>query len=163
MGQPFNYVRGKDTAERFWSKVSKSEGCWEWLASLDSRGYGNFGMPREDGSGRFIMQRAHRVAWQLEHGAIPSSMVVCHSCDNRKCVNPAHFFLGSQRDNMADCVKKNRLGDRSGERNPKARLTEAQVRELRADTGSLADLARKYGVSKSTAHSVRSGATWGLA
>lgn len=164
MGSAQSYVRGVGLAGRFWVKVGRQDaGCWEWLASLDSRGYGNFGVPRNDGSGRFLMQRAHRVSWQLTHGDIPRGMVVCHSCDNRRCVNPGHLFLGTQGDNMADCVSKSRLGNRSGEFNSRARLTATQVKKIREDTASLAVLAARYGVSKSTVHGVRSGKTWGLA
>ena len=61
MGKAFNYVRGT-VEERFWSKVDKREpdDCWEWQASLDTRGYGNLGIPKNDGTGRYITQRAHR-------------------------------------------------------------------------------------------------------
>ena len=156
----FNYLRGATVAERFWSKVNRADDdqCWNWQASLDTRGYGNFGIASE---GKFKMQRAHRVAWELTHGAHSASgKVVCHRCDNRRCVNPGHLFLGTQSDNMQDCVAKGRLGDRCGANNPRSRLQESDVEAIRASAVSLAALSRQYGVSKSTVHSIKAGKTW---
>ena len=164
MGKAFNYVRGS-LEDRFWSKVDRFGDCWVWLASLDSRGYGNFGMPKNDGTGRFLMQRAHRVAWFLTHGlALTKKQYLCHLCDNPKCVNPSHLFVGDAKANMADCVAKNRLNDRSGQKNPRAKLTESDVLEIRSSPHSLKALAAKYGVSKSVVGDARRGTTWrGLA
>ena len=162
MGKAFNYVRGT-LGERFWSKVDKSnlDGCWEWQASLDTRGYGNFGVPRDDGSGRYIMQRAHRVAWELTNGKLASSAQhLCHTCDNRKCVNPAHLFVGNPKINVADCIRKGRLGDRGGENNPRAKLTVADVLTIRASDLSLSQLAQQYGVAKSVVNYAKRGITW---
>jgi hypothetical protein len=89
-------------AIRFWKKVDTSGECWEWRASLWGGGYGCFWT----GEKRAL---AHRVSWELAHGEIPSGMCVCHSCDNKLCVRPDHLFLGTQRDNVQDAIKKNRL------------------------------------------------------
>jgi hypothetical protein len=165
MGKAFNYVRGRSLSDRFWSKVDRSGQCWTWQASLDSKGYGNFGLPRNDGTGRFVMQRAHRVAWMLTHGAMPTSTdFLCHRCDNPRCVNPAHLFIGDAQANVSDCISKGRLNDRSGENNPRAKLTEEQVQDIRSSSASLNALAVKYGVAKSVVASARKGETWrGLA
>lgn len=163
MGKAFNYVRGQSLDARFWSKVNRSAdgGCWEWMASLDSGGYGNFGVPRNDGSGRYIMQRAHRVAWELTHGPLASQRQhLCHTCDNRRCVNPSHLFIGDPKINMADCLSKGRLNDRRGELNPRAKLTAAQVLQIRMSSRSLGALANDLGVSKSVVASAKSGDTW---
>lgn len=162
MGKAFNYVRGT-LEDRFWAKVERrsDDGCWEWQASLDSRGYGNFGVPRNDGTGRYLMKRAHRIAWELNNGLLQSSLqYICHSCDNRKCVNPRHLFIGNQKINMADCVAKGRLNDRNGANNPRAKLTENDVRAIRVSNESLRVLAEKYGVSKSVIGYARKGITW---
>ena len=163
MGKASSYVRGS-LAERFWAKVDRKSDneCWEWRASLDTRGYGNFGVPRNDGPGRFIMQRAHRIAWELTHGALQgSSQHLCHTCDNRKCVNPAHLFIGNPKLNMADCAAKGRFNDRTGENNPRARVTEEIVLAIRADSRlPLSKLVAKYGLPQTTVSDIRRRHTW---
>ena len=163
MGKASSYVRGS-LGDRFWAKVNRKgdNDCWEWSASLDTRGYGNFGVPRNDGTGRFIMQRAHRVAWELVNGPLQSSAQhLCHTCDNRKCVNPKHLFIGNPKLNMADCVAKGRLNDRSGENNPRAKVTEELVLAIRAESGlSLSKLMAKYKLPQTTVSDIRRRNTW---
>ena len=162
MGKAFNYVRGT-LSDRFWSKVSKgdADACWEWQASLDTRGYGNFGVPRNDGTGRYIMQRAHRTAWELTNGPLlGSAQHLCHTCDNRKCVNPSHLFIGNPKINMQDCSAKGRFNDRAGENNPRAKLTAADVLDIRASSLPLSVLAKQYGVAKSVVGYAKRGVTW---
>lgn len=163
MGKAYNYARGLPIEERFWNKVNRTveENCWDWQASLDTRGYGNFGIPKCGNSGGFIMQRAHRVAWELTYKTrLDKSQHLCHTCDNRKCVNPAHLFVGTAKINMQDCAKKKRFGNRKGEKNVRAKLIESDIRDIRVSTESLTSLAKKYGVSKSTMGYAKSGRTW---
>ena len=88
-----------DLERRFWSKVDNSGDCWEWRGAISKSGYGSFGAMGKT-------MRAHRMAWILARGEIPAGMCVCHSCDNKKCVRPEHLFLGTQRDNLDDAMKK---------------------------------------------------------
>ena len=164
MSSCHSYVRG-DLAARFLSKVEtgSANSCWEWQASVDSSGYGNLGVPRADGSGRFLTQRAHRIAWELANGALPDGLLVCHKCDNRKCVNPAHLFLGSHKDNTQDCALKGRLPNRKGSNNVRAKLNFDCVRIIRDSNAATSTLARLFSVSKSTILSIKNRTTWSAA
>ena len=96
--------------ERFWEKVDRSGGpdsCWLWLAHTNPKGYGRFAVGGRDGG----QEGAHRASWRLHHGEIPPGMRVLHNCpagDNPTCVNPAHLWLGTDKDNMDDMVAKGR-------------------------------------------------------
>ena len=88
--------------ERFWEKVVKTDSCWLWTASKRGKGYGYFWFNNKH-------NRAHRVAWELTSGEVPEGMLVCHKCDNRLCVNPDHLWLGTDKENIRDCVDKGRF------------------------------------------------------
>lgn len=90
-------------ASRFWTKVRKSDGCWEWTAGRSGKGYGQFY------TGSALRDGAHRVAWELTHGPVPPSMVVMHLCDNPPCVRPSHLALGGQSANITDAFRKGRI------------------------------------------------------
>jgi len=145
-----------DVVTRFWAKVDirSHDECWPWVASRKRQGYGQFKL---DGG----MRLTHRVIWELMYGEIPDGMNVCHRCDNPPCVNPSHLFLGTQADNMADMTKKGRQA--SGERHPKAKLSLADVRNIRernATGESTTALAREFGISNIGVSSVVRGAYW---
>lgn len=140
--------------DRFFSKTKRNSdtGCLEWTAGLTKSGYGRFRMNDKT-------QRAHRVAWFLEHGEFPE-LDVLHACDNRKCVENNHLFLGTDADNMQDKVAKGRQSRHIGEKNPSAVLTEEVVRLIRTATGSTADLARQLGLKYHTVYQARKGINW---
>lgn len=86
---------------RFWPKVKQTEGCWLWLGAKNPDGYGVFRIKNRGTS-------AHRIAYALKVGHIPTGVSVLHSCDNRSCVRPDHLFLGTQLENVNDMMKKGR-------------------------------------------------------
>jgi len=115
------------TENRFYKHVdvSNDEECWEWLASKDKDGYGRFFLEGKNVS-------AHRYSYKLVNGIIGEGLCICHKCDNPKCVNPNHLFLGTHTDNMKDKVKKGRArGNHIGELNTSAKLTSEKVLEIR--------------------------------
>jgi hypothetical protein len=89
--------------KRFFDKINKTESCWLWTAGNRGRtGYGAFKM-----NGKVV--DSHRVSYMIHYGEIPKGLYVCHTCDNRKCVNPNHLFLGSPKDNWKDGFDKGRI------------------------------------------------------
>jgi len=87
---------------RFWSMVEEvASGCWLWMGKRSRDGYGWF-------SASGMQVRAHRFAWQMEHGPIAPGMFICHRCDNPQCVRPAHLFSGTPQENVDDKIKKGR-------------------------------------------------------
>ena len=131
----------------FWSKVDvQSPGaCWHWRASKNAKGYG-----------RFQKEKAHRVAYRLWNGADAGGSMVCHKCDNPSCCNPAHLFLGDAAVNNADRSSKGRTRAPSGENHGRAKLTTAQVAEIRSSTEKGIVLAKRFGVADSTISEIRS-------
>lgn len=141
--------------ERFWRKVNKNGPiiraelgpCWEWTASRNVAGYGQFRVSAERG------ELAHRFSWEMAVSD-PEAMAVCHHCDNPACVNPSHLFLGTITDNNQDMWRKGRgkLHGPRGETHHSARLSDAQVVEIRqhyaSGNVSQPQLARSFGVSQ---------------
>jgi hypothetical protein len=152
-------------AERFWSKVDKRgiNDCWEWQAYTHKFGYGIINDNKK-------IKKAHRVSWELHNGDT-QGLYVLHKCDNRKCVNPNHLFLGTQLDNIDDMVTKNRHAkgkDHSnkflGEKNHQSKLTEKDIIEIKESlrNGIRGDLlASKFNVSAAHISNIKNGKYWG--
>lgn len=151
----------RDIAERFWAKVDKTagpDGCWLWTAYRDPAGYGKFGV------GRSVML-AHRFSFWLANYLPPLGIMICHRCDNPRCVNPAHLFAGTAADNNADCGRKGRKPkpvwlDNRGERHGMAKLTADTVRAIRAAPGTTRAIAAQFGVSQATVSALQLRKRW---
>lgn len=160
-GQPTRFLRGHhikaSLAERFWSKVDRSAGpdaCWPWTGCTKN----GYGYMWGDNKKRALI--ASRVSFTLHFGD-PGDMDVCHTCDNRACVNPGHLFLGTQAENAADMVEKGRQA--AGRRNAGARLTPEQVADIRRRRASGErndDIAARYGVHRHTVTNITKDHSW---
>ncbi len=129
-------------------------GCWNWTAAKTTAGYGQI---RFEGR----LNYAHRASFEIHREPIPIGMFVCHRCDNRACINPAHLFLGTGAENIADMVAKGRNVVLRGIHQNGAKLTESDVMAIRsADGVTQQKLASQFGVSQSLIWCIRSGRNW---
>ncbi len=144
--------RDHDPELDFWPRKEVTEsGCWLWQGAKKANGYGNCTR------GKGVIVIVHRYAWELANGRKPpKNRYVCHSCDTPQCFNPAHLFLGTATENMADCIRKGRMdrGEKRsirvrGENSGNHKLTEEAVRDIRAGVA--------FGLSRAVA-----GAPWGV-
>lgn len=136
----------RDWGDRFLEKVDDSGECWIWTGRLTKKGYGALGA----GATYWL---AHRLSYLLHNGDLPDGAFICHTCDNPPCCNPAHLYAGDAQTNATDASVRGRIVAHRGEEAGSARLTEAQVSEIRSDyaAGRLNqyELARKYGTCQS--------------
>lgn len=158
-GEPLRFLKGHNTGighrslqDRLLAYVRKERGCWLWTGAVRGQ-YGGIGV-----EGRLYM--AHRVSYEVFVGEIPEGMLVCHTCDVKLCINPAHFFLGSYQDNSDDKVAKDRQA--RGETGGMTKLTEDAVRVIRrlAATKSYQAIADAFGVHKSSIADILNNRTW---
>ncbi len=155
--------------EKFWQSIHKSDsGCWVWTESYNGRGRPViYSSAKEVRNGERHQWLSHRWAYQHFRAPIQSEELVCHTCDNIKCVNPDHLFTGTQDDNMKDMVSKGRSNHPVGEENGRAILTEEAVRDIRANckkwskTHGAFVYAKKYGVGSGTILDALKGIKWG--
>ena len=159
-----NTIKGGNTMinleliERFHEKweLDKESGCWVWTASTAGKGYGQIKIP---GQRRNIY--AHQLSYIIHYGEIPSGMMVCHTCDNPRCVKPSHLFLGTAKDNLQDMKLKGR--HLNGAKNAKSKLTDEQVRAihmLSREGLSQGKLGKTFGVSQGQIFRILKGYRW---
>jgi hypothetical protein len=154
--------------ERFWKYTDKKgeDDCWNWKRGLtrkNDKGYGQIWV-----NGKNV--RTNRFSYELHNGNIPEGMYICHHCDNRKCVNPKHLFLGTPKDNVQDMIIKGRRIQFSGrgEKNCNSKLMQKQVLEIKKElenrteilTSLFRRLAKKYKVSQSCVIHIHYKHTW---
>ena len=163
-----HYVSLKKTEAQskyeFWMAIKEVEsGCWEW-----QKGFHGKTKLQSYGSLWWLGKRAkaHRKAFELINGEIPVGLCVCHTCDNPKCCNPNHLFLGTHKENIADCISKNRYRKEIGEDRYNAKLTEHDISEIRRryqfrhPTNSGVALAREFGIVHSMVWSIVNNKKW---
>ena len=149
---------------RFWAMVTKTDTCWLWTGAATHFGHG---LVNGGGRGGKTI-RAHRLSWEMHNGPIPDGMMVCHHCDVPACVNPVHLFIGTRADNNADCADKGRTSrthQKKGREHAMAKLTDDQVRAMRAEYAAeqpiYRTIAAKYGVTLQQAFRIIKRQSWG--
>ena len=140
------------------TRLNKDTGCVEWVAkSVSNGGYGTLCV------GRKGHIRAHRASWVLANGPIPDGTYVCHKCDNPKCTNVYHLFLGTPKDNMDDKKKKGRGSlppIHKGENHHNSKLTAEDVALIRDSKETLDSISSEFGISTKTAWRIRKRIAW---
>jgi hypothetical protein len=159
MVRRFSKWDSASVVERFWARVSKGSGCWNWCGNTTPNGYGSLSAGKR-GAGNFL---AHRLSYQLAFGPIRQDAVIMHVCDNRLCVRPSHLRQGTQKENIQDALKKGRMLGPRGVAQGRSKLTEGQVREIRQallEGVRQRVLAGRFKVSASTISMIGSRRRW---
>jgi hypothetical protein len=157
--------------KRFWAKVEMTPTCWLWRGGKMSGGYGHVWQDNRH-------QPVHRMVYSRLVAPIPEGLDICHHCDRPECCRPDHLFVGTHRENMHDAMRKGRLASLPGSQHPMAKLTEAQVAEIRARydpqaqtgrrgrrgtggrRGNGAALGREFGVNQTQISKIILGKVW---
>lgn len=150
----------KANEHKFWAYVNKIgyNDCWDWIKYKDELGYGQFQFSY---LGKKFNYRANRVAFELSNFQIPDGLVICHKCDNPKCVNPNHLFMGTHKDNSDDKVNKNRHA--KAETSGRSKLNWKIVNEIRKIypiNKNTSEISKKYNIDSSTIMNILKGKSW---
>lgn len=151
----------KTWEEIIFNKIEKTDTCWNWVGQLDKDGYGVFTRKRS-GSRKNYTHKAHRTAYRILKGEIPERISVLHTCDNRRCCNPEHLFLGTQMDNIRDAIAKKRAPQcAKGEFNPRHKIKDSDVEDLRqmfkSGNYSKVELSRLFKISETQTREIIKG------
>lgn len=142
---------------RFMSYVNKTETCWNWTGGTTHFSHGKFWL-----NNRTII--AHRFSYEIHIGPIPKGLCVLHKCDNPRCVNPDHLFIGTKMDNTTDMYAKGRNNNLKGSANGSSKLTEDQIDEIkrlyRTKKFSQQALADKFNVCQANICNILNGKIW---
>lgn len=152
-------MRKTTVNEKFLKYVVKEDGdkCWNWIGKINIDGYAVF---RDTINKKRKWLRGHRVSWEIFNGKIPNGSLVLHKCDNRKCTNPNHLFLGNVKDNSDDMMNKGRGFFKKGY-SLRAKLSDEQVLDILNSNEKQAMLKKKYGVCAETIRLIKKRKTWG--
>lgn len=156
----FKHLPPQDRLKRI-SQVDEND-CWIWLGPVSGHAKKPYGQlwigSRQTNDARKV--QAHRYSFEIFRGPIPAGILVCHRCDNHRCINPEHLFLGTSKDNTQDAIQKGRLvapPHEIGEKGSHAKLTDAQVLAIRTDRRISRIVAAEYGVSGTHVRAIRRG------
>lgn len=147
--------RSLSYAERLAQQIMPEpmSGCWLWFGTCHRKGYGVMGFHGKK-------WKAHRVSWVLHNGEIPANMQVLHKCDTPSCVNPQHLRLGTNVENVRDKMAKGRQNKCVGSSVGTSKLTESQVRAIRADPRTYREIAKAFNIHRGTVAKIRCGYCW---
>lgn len=138
--------------KRFHSQISIDKNkCWNWNGDSQKNGYGKFASHNK----QWV---THRWSWIFHNGSIPIGLLCCHKCDNKKCANPDHLFIGTQKDNIQDALKKKRIP--VGENRYGAKVTELQAIKILKDPRKCREIAKIYSVAWSTIDCIKKRKKW---
>lgn len=145
---------------RFWAKVRKTDGCWEWTG-YRAIIHGGLWHGRFRLNGK--IRKAHRVSWEIEHGAVQDDLCVCHHCDNPGCVRPSHLFVSTPAGNQMDKLRKGRQRVAHGIEYKRTKLDPEKVAEIKravAEGATQLSQAARFGVSATAVHDIFRGQSW---
>lgn len=146
----------KKLKDAFEKKVIKKEGCWDWVGPFDEGNYPIMSCDR-----RYGPDRGHRASWIIYKGPIPKGMLVCHQCDNPRCTNPQHLWIGTHKENAKDMIEKKRKANGEKTNNSKLKTEDViEIKKLIKLGFSYPKISKMYEVAYGTIARIKRGETW---